>query len=54
MLTLNQIFDVAVSDRYALIYNGNGYTAVTLYSVKIIKDSASNEVKIYSQGKSDN
>jgi hypothetical protein len=54
MLTLNQIFDVAVSDRYALIYNGNGYTAVTLYSVKIIKDSASDEVKIYSQGKSDN
>jgi hypothetical protein len=54
MLTLNQIFDVAVSDRYALIYNGNGYTAVTLYSVKIIKDSASDEVRIYSQGKSDN
>lgn len=54
MLTLNQIFDVAVSDKYALIYNGNGYTAVTLYSVKIIKDSASDEVKIYSQGKSDN
>lgn len=53
MLTLNQIFDTAVSDKYALRYNGNGYTAVTLYSVKIIKDLATDEVKIYSQGKSD-
>lgn len=53
MLTLNQIFDIAILDNYALRYNGNGYIAVTLYSVKIIKDLATDEVRIYSQGKSD-
>lgn len=54
MLTLNQIFDIAISDKYALVYKGNGYTSVSLYIIKIIKDTESGEVTIYSSELSDN
>jgi hypothetical protein len=54
MLTLNQIFDIAISDKYALVYKGNGYTSVSLYIIKIIKDTESGEVSIYSSELSDN
>lgn len=54
MLTLNQVFDIAIADEYAIVFNGNGYTSVSLYAVKIIKDLATDEVKIYSTSKSDN
>jgi archaellin len=36
------------------VYNGNGYTSVSLYIVKIIKDTQSGEVVIYSSELSDN
>ena len=54
MLTLNQVFDIAISDKYAITFNGNGYTSVSLYAVKIIKDTATEEVRLYSTSKSDN
>jgi hypothetical protein len=54
MLTLNQIFDIAISDTYALTHKGNGYTSVSLYIVKIVKDTESGDVTIYSGELSDN
>ena len=54
MLTLNQIFDIAIQDDYALVHKGVGYTSVSLYIIKIVKDSESGEVVIYSSELSDN
>lgn len=54
MLTLNQVFDIAIADEYAIVFKGNGYTSVSLYAVKIIKDTATEEVRLYSTSKSDN
>lgn len=54
MLTLNQIFDIAIQDEYALVHKGVGFTAVSLYIIKIVKDTESGEVVIYSSELSDN
>jgi hypothetical protein len=54
MLTLSQIFDIAISDTYALTHKGNGYTSVSLYIIKIVKDTESGAVTIYSGELSDN
>ena len=54
MLTLSQIFDIAISDTYALTHKGDGYTSVSLYIIKIVKDTESGEVVIYSSELSDN
>jgi len=54
MLTLNQIFDIAIADNYALWHKGNGFSSVSLYIIKIVKDTESGEVVIYSSELSDN
>jgi hypothetical protein len=53
MLSINQVFDEAIRDKYAIKFVGAGYHSVSLYSVKIVRDTHSYKVDIYSTEKSE-
>ena len=48
--TLEEIFNQAKQDGYSVKIDGEGYSSVILYGIKIVKDEKSSDITILNTG----